>query len=103
MNPVPPQRRLSFAELDALPTERLRELAFDRARERRDVRFFISVLRHLPAAEEAELLDTSLGAYGNSVDDLVGMWRELEGHGYGDSEPLLRAKFIDYLLNGRAD
>ena len=70
----------SFAELDALPTEELRERAFHRARERRDVGFFWSVLKHLPDADEA-----------------VALWRELEGHGYGENEPLLRAAFIDYL------
>jgi hypothetical protein len=91
----------SFDELDAMPTEDLRERAFDQARERRDVRFFWSVLRHLPAAEETENLDASLGAYAASVDDAVAMWREMAGEGgYGDVEPLLRAKFIDYLLTG---
>jgi hypothetical protein len=87
-----------FAALDSLPTEELRERAFALARERHDVRFFWSVLRHLPHADDAEGLDASLGAYGASVDDAVALWREFTGHGgYGENEPLLRAAFIDYL------
>jgi hypothetical protein len=87
----------AFAELDALSTEELRERAFALARERRDVGFFWSVLRHLPHADDTEELDGSLGSYGASVDDAVALWRELTGHGYGEAEPLLRAAFIDYL------
>lgn len=99
MSSVAPGHSADFAELDAMSTEELRERAFDLARDRRDMGFFWSVLRHLPAAEDTESLDASLGAYGASVDDAVAMWRELSGQGgYGDVEPLLRAKFIDYLL-----
>lgn len=87
----------SFAELDTLPTEELRQRAFALARERRDIGFFWSILQHLPHAYEAEELDASLGAYGASIDDAVALWREFTGHGYGDAEPLLRAAFIDYL------
>lgn len=87
-----------FAELDALGTDELRERAFALARERHDVKFFWSVLRHLPHADDTESLDASLGAYGASVDDAVALWREFIGKGgYGESEPLLRAAFIDYL------
>ena len=86
-----------IAELDALSTEELRHRAFVLARDRRDVGFFWSVLRHLPHADDTESLDASLGAVGASIDDAIGLWREFTGHGYGDSEPLLRAAFIDYL------
>jgi hypothetical protein len=86
-----------LAELDMLSTEELRKRAFALARERRDLGFFWSVLRHLPHADDAEELDASLGAVGASIDDAVALWREFTGHGYGDSEPLLRAAFIDYL------
>jgi hypothetical protein len=87
-----------FAELDAMSTEELRVLAFELARERRDVKFFWEVFEHLPHADEAEGLDGSLGAYGPTVDDAVALWREFEGRDLGDSEPLLRAAFIDYLM-----
>ncbi len=86
-----------FAELDALPTEELRERAFALARERRDLGFFWSILRHLPAADDAEELDVWLGSFGASVDDAVALWRELAGRGYDETEPLMRAEFIDYL------
>ena len=87
----------SFAELDALPTEELREHAFTRARERRDIGFFWSVFKHLPNADEAAQLDGAPNSIGPTVDEAVALWRELEGHGYGENEPLLRAAFIDYL------
>jgi hypothetical protein len=88
----------SLAELDALSTEQLRQRAFALAAKRHDVSFFWSVLRHLPHADDAEELDGSMGAFGASVDDAVALWREFAGRGYGDSEPLLRAAFIDYLM-----
>jgi len=87
-----------FAVLDVLSTEELRERAFALARRRLDVGFFWDVLKHLPRADETEQLDASLGAVGASVDDAVALWREFTGHGYGESEPLLRAAFIDYLM-----
>lgn len=87
-----------FAELDALSTEELRERAFALARERNDVGFFWSVFRHLPHADDAESLELSLGSVGASIDDAVALWREFEGRALGESEPLLRAAFIDYLL-----
>lgn len=88
----------TLAELDALSTEELRERAFHQARERRDVGFFVKIIRHLPHADDAESIDGSLGSVGASISDLVSLWREFTGHGYGESEPLLRAVFIDYLM-----
>ncbi|HEU4346320.1 MAG TPA: hypothetical protein VFR35_00905 [Actinoplanes sp.] len=87
----------SFAELDALPTERLRERAFAKARAKRDLAFFWSILKHLPDSDEAAALDGAPNSVGPTVDEAVALWRELTGHGYGDQEPLLRAAFIDYL------
>jgi hypothetical protein len=87
----------SFAELDALPTEELRERAFTRAREHLDVRFFWSLFKRLPDSENASELDGAPNSIGPIVDEAVALFRELEGHGYGDQEPVLRAKFIDYL------
>ncbi|GGR21246.1 hypothetical protein GCM10010168_44150 [Actinoplanes ianthinogenes] len=86
-----------FAELDALPTEELRERAFAKAREKRDVRFFWSVLKHLPDADQAAALDGAPNSIGPTVDEAVALWRELEGRDLGEQEPLLRAAFIDYL------
>ena len=91
--------RPTFEELDALPTEELRERAFHLAQKHHDVKFFITVIRHLPHSEDAADLDGSLGAFGESIADLVSLWREFTGHGYGNAEPILRAEFIDYLMN----
>jgi hypothetical protein len=86
-------------ELDALSTEELRERAFHLARERHDVKFFVQVIRLLPASEDAEEnIDGSLGSIGESITDLVGLFREFTGHGLGQNEPVLRAEFIDYLM-----
>jgi len=87
----------TFAELDALSTDELRERAFAKARARRDVGFFWSLLKHLPDSDEASSLDGAPNSVGPTVDEFVALWRELTGHGYADSEPLLRAAFIDYL------
>jgi hypothetical protein len=87
----------SFAELDALPTEDLRDRAFALARQHRDIGFFWSVVKHLPDSDEAAALDGAPNSIGPTVDEAVALWRELEGHGYGEQEPLLRAAFIDYL------
>lgn len=87
----------TFAELDALSTEELRERAFAAARSRRDLGFFWSVMRHLPDADEAAALDGAPNTVGPTIEEAVALWRQLTGHGYGESEPLLRAAFIDYL------
>lgn len=87
----------SFAELDALPTASLRERAFAKARSQHDVRFFWSVLRHLPDAGDAAVLDGAPHSIGPTIDEAVALWREFEGRDLGDQEPLLRAAFIDYL------
>ncbi len=87
----------TFAELDALPTEQLRERAFAVARRHLDVGFFWSVLKHLPDADDAAELDGAPNSIGPTIEEAVALWRELTGHGYGEQEPLLRAAFIDYL------
>jgi hypothetical protein len=88
-----------FAELDALSTETLRERAFHLATKRHDLHFFWDIIQLLPHADDAETVDGgSLGGIGAELSDLVSMWREFTGHGYGDSEPVLRSAFIDYLM-----
>jgi hypothetical protein len=87
----------SFAELDALETEELRERAFAKAREHLDLGFFWSVFKHLPDSDKAATLDGAPNSVGPTIDEAVALWRELTGHGYGEQEPLLRAAFIDYL------
>lgn len=86
-----------FAELDTLSTEELRERAFALARSKGDIRFFWDLFQRLPSSDDAQGLDTSLGAYPALIDEAVALWREIEGRDYGENEPLLRAAFIDYL------
>lgn len=87
----------TFAELDKLSTEQLRERAFSLARHRRDLRFFWDLVQILPHAEAAEQLDGSPGVIGNTVEDAIDLWREFTGHDYGTREPIIRAAFIEYL------
>ncbi len=98
MTETPASGGRTFDELDKLSTEELREQAFNLARERRDVGFFWSVLRHLPNADEAAALDGAPNSIGPTIDEANALWRELTGHGYEESAPLLRAAFIDYLM-----
>lgn len=93
---------MSESTLDELSTDELRDRAFALARKHHDLGFFWDVLRHLPHAPEAEDIDGSLGSVGPAIDSVIELWHELTGHGadYGDEEPLLRAKFIDYITDG---
>ncbi len=84
-----------FAELEKQSTEQLRELAFAKARKSLDVGFFWDLFHHLPTSPETE--ERELADLGAAIDDSVQLWREFTGHEYGDNEPLIRAKFIDYL------
>ena len=69
----------SFAELDALSTDELREAAFARARSHKDLQFFWDLFRHLPAADgDGEGSDGSLGIQ-SGVDEAIALWRELRG------------------------
>ncbi|GAB3229157.1 hypothetical protein GCM10027447_22150 [Glycomyces halotolerans] len=84
-------------ELDRLSTAELQRRAFALARRRRDWRFFIDLFRHTPAAGQADNLDPDVAEVGVAIDDLVGMWREATQGRWGETEPLARAAFIDYL------
>ena len=87
----------SVAELDALTTEELRHRAFDRAEQHRDVSFFWDLLRHLPPTESVASEDGSAGHITGGIAEAVEAARELLGGDLGEIEPLVRARFIDYL------
>lgn len=87
----------SVDELEELPTEDLRRRAFDRAERRHDVGFFWDLIRHLPPAEGVASEDASSGNITGGIAEAVEAVRELFGRDLGDAEPLVRAKFIDYL------
>lgn len=85
------------AELEALSTDELHDKAFRVAERRLDVGFFWDLLKHLPASGEVAR-DDSFTSAAAGVSDLIELFREFRGDHLGDSEPLIRAKFVDYLL-----
>jgi len=89
--------RPSVEELDQLSTEELRQQAFDLAQHRRDIGFFWDLIRHLPPSEGIASEDASSGNVTGSLADVVEIVQELMGRGLGDTEPLVRARFIDYI------
>ena len=89
--------RPSVEELDELSTEQLRQRAFERAEHKHDVGFFWDLIKHLPSADDIATEDASSGHITGSVADLVEIVRELMGRDLGDTEPLVRARFIDYI------
>ena len=89
--------RPSVEELDRLSTEELRQRAFDLAEHRRDIGFFWDLIKHLPPSEDIASEDASAGNITGGLADAVEIVRELMGRGLGDTEPLVRARFIDYL------
>ena len=88
-------------ELEALSTDELRHRAFNLAERRLDVGFFWDLVKHLPAAGEVAR-DDSFSSAAAGVSDLIELFREFRGDNLGDSEPLIRAKFVDYLLTHNA-
>lgn len=91
----------SVEELDALPTDELRQRAFDRAEQRHDAAFFWDLLRHLPGTEAVAAEDGSPGNISGGIAEGLEAVRELVSGELGEVEPLVRARFIDYLR--RAD
>ena len=87
----------SVEELDRLSTEELRHQAFERAESKRDVGFFWDLLRHLPPAENVAAEDASSGHITGGIAEAIEAVREMFGHDLGEVEPLVRARFIDYL------
>jgi hypothetical protein len=84
------------ASLEALSTEQLREKAFAVAERHVDVGFFWDLLKHLPASARVAG-DDSFSGPSASISDAVELFREFRGDHLGDSEPLVRAKLLDYL------
>jgi hypothetical protein len=84
-------------DLDALTTDELRQQAFDKARGAHDVGFFWDVVKHLRASRSLATEDGSGGGLTGSISEAVEVVRELMGKDLGEDEPLLRAKFMDYL------
>src|SRR4051812_21646357 len=87
----------TIEELDRLSTDELRRMAFDRAEHKHDVGFFWDLVRHLPPSEDVASEDASSGNITGGLADAVEMVREMISGGYGDAEPLIRARFISYI------
>jgi hypothetical protein len=84
-------------DLDALPTTELRDRAFHKASEARDVGFFWDLVKHLPAASGFAGESASTGEITGSFAELAELGHEWTGSDLGDMEPLVRARFIAYL------
>ena len=84
-------------DLNDLTTEELRRRAFDKAQSAHDVHFFWDLAKHLRGSHSLATEDGSGGGITGSLADLVDLARELMGKGFGDDEPLVRARFLDYL------
>lgn len=85
------------ADLDQLTTEELRRRAFDKAQAAHDMGFFWDLVRHMRGSRSIEGEDGSGGSITGTITELVGLARELMGKDLGEDEPLLRARFLDYL------
>lgn len=83
--------------LEQLTTDELRERAFDKARKARDLGFFWEVVTHLRSARSIATEDGSAGHIAGTITELIEIVRELGGHDLGEDEPLLRARFLQYL------
>ena len=90
----------SVEELDQLSTDELRRRAFERAERHRDVGFFWDLLKHLRASGDLASEDASAGNITGGIAEAVEAVREMMGHDLGDQEPLVRARFIDYIRKG---
>ena len=91
------EQRPTVEELDGLSTEELRQRAFERAEHHHDVGFFWDLIKHLPSSDDIAAEDASSGNITGGIAEMVDLVRELMGRGLGDTEPLVRARFIDYL------
>ena len=85
-------------DLDALSTDELRARALEKAESTRDIGFVWEIARHTRGSRAIAGEDGSSGAITGSVAEAVHVVRELLGkEPLGEDEPLLRARFLDYL------
>jgi hypothetical protein len=84
-------------DYEALTTEQLREQAFDKARSGHDLHFFWDLAKHMRGSRAIAGEDASAGSITGTLTELVDLARELMGKDLGEDEPLLRARFVDYL------
>ncbi|MGI8535274.1 MAG: hypothetical protein ACR2K2_02035 [Mycobacteriales bacterium] len=87
-----------MTDLDTLSTDELRQRAFDKAEQAKDRGFFWELVKHMRGAQAIAAEDGSSGGITGSISEAVHVVRELMGkEPLGADEPLLRARFLDYL------
>lgn len=79
------------------PFDDLRDAAFDRARHRRDLTFFVDLMAHTPALTATADEGGSLGEISGSFLETIEAARQAFRQDPGDLEPLFRAVFATYL------
>ena len=84
-------------DLETLTTEQLRVRAFDKAQGAHDLGFFWDLAKHLRASRAIAGEDGSSGSLTGTLTELLELGRELLGKDLGDDEPLVRARFLQYL------
>src|SRR4051794_24443770 len=84
-------------ELESLSTHDLRERAFAKAEHARDLGFFWDLVKHLGGSDSLAADDGSAGGLGESISGAIELLAELMGRHDGSLEPLLRARYLDYL------
>lgn len=89
--------RVTHPDLEDLTTEELRTRAFDKAQAAHDLSFFWDLAKHLRASRALAGEDGSSGSITGSLTELVDLGRELMGKDLGEDEPLVRARFLQYL------
>ena len=87
-----------MTDLDTLSTDDLRRRAFEKAEAAKDRAFFWDLVKHMRGAQAIAAEDGSSGGITGSISEAVHVVRELLGkEPLGEDEPLLRARFLDYL------
>lgn len=86
------------ADFETLTTDELRQRAFEKAEKTKDVAFFWDLVKHMRGSQAIAGEDGSAGHITGSITEVVRLVRELMGkEPLGEDEPLLRARFLDYL------
>ena len=99
--PSPPVTAPADDDLEQLSTEELREQAFAKAQDAKDVGFFWDLLKHSKGAAGVGTEDASSGAILETIAEGVAAVRQTFGHRDGDLDPMLRARYLEYLREPR--
>jgi hypothetical protein len=94
---TPDEAGMAAIPYEDWPYERLRDAAFDRARDRHDLGFFIDLMAHTPALAATADEGGSLGEISGSLIETIEAARQAFRTVPGDLEPLFRAVFATYL------